>query len=292
MASVWREAFIVWFRRQAIASPTAEVYQRGVIASPAGRLWLFGVVAAAVVLAVGLLVAEIRGIMVYLGLSVLPIALLLTWLVRTDRYEPEPKTLIVSVVGAGIVVASLFSLIPFPAGLSAYVAKLVAIEFVFFIVLFLLDANRITGREFNDHLDGVVYGVSLGLGYVLYNNFYLLGGYVDLKPEFVLTLALEEFMYVMFPAFTGWWIGYVKAKYTSVSFGNLLAGFIPVALFKAVAAVVVVFLAGQPLPIRIVGVGVLTILFLAALAQRVSWALQDEVAWGYAAGRAPVEKAR
>ncbi|MEM1943390.1 MAG: hypothetical protein QXO30_07795 [Candidatus Caldarchaeum sp.] len=290
MSSLWREAFATWFKRTPIKSPTSEIYQRGMIVYSGSRLWVVGVFAVIAVLAAGLLVAEIRGIMVYVGLSVLPIALLLAWLVRTDRYEPEPKTLVVAVIGVGVVVAALFNLLPFPAGLTSYVAKLILLEFIFFLILYLLDANRFTGREFNDHLDGAVYGVSLGLGYVLYNNFYLLGGYVPLRPEFLLTLALEEFIYVMFPAFTGWWIGYVKAKYTSVGFGDLLTGFIPVALFKAIAAFVIALLGGQPLFIRLVGTGLLTVLFLAALVQRVLWALQDEVAWGYAAGKAPVEK--
>lgn len=291
MSDVWREAFATLFTRHPITAPTQEVYQTGAFVQRGGKLWPFGAAVVVAFLAAGMLVPELTRYTVYLALSVLPIILLLAWLVRTDRYEPEPKTLVLAVIGVGVAVSALFSVLPFPPGLVLHVFRLVAVEFVFFLVLYLLDANRLTGREFNDHLDGVVYGVSLGLGYVLYSNFYLLGSYIDVRPEFLVALGLEEFVYVMFPAFAGWWIGFVKAKYVSVGFSHVFAGFVPVAILKAVAAFAITFLATQTFPLRLVGTVVITAVLLLLLFRRVSWALADELAWGYAAGRAPVEKA-
>ncbi|MCX8201283.1 MAG: hypothetical protein N3H84_04190 [Candidatus Caldarchaeum sp.] len=290
MANVWREAFATFVRRHPITAPTQEVYQKGTITQPLGKLWPIGAAVIIAVLAVGIIIPELARYTVYLALSVLPVIILLAWLLSTDRYEPEPKTLILAVIGIGVLASAFSNIIPFPPGLPFYLLKLVALEFVFLLVLYLIDANRFTGREFNDHLDGAVYGLSLGLGYILYNNFYLLGGYAEIRPEFLVSLALEEFVYVMFPAFTGWWVGYVKAKYVSVGFGQVFAGFVPVAILKVLAAAVITFFATQIFPLRLVGTGLVTALLLVLLLRRVSWALADELAWGYATGKAPVEK--
>lgn len=290
MSQLWREAFVTFVKRLPIAAPTQEVYQPGAISSARRGLWVFGAVAAAVLVVVGLAVPDFARYSTYVALSILPVAVLLAWLTRTDRYEPEPKTLILAVVGIGVAVSAVVRLLHFPPGFIPYLIKLVLLEFIFLLILYLLDYNRVTGREFNDHLDGVVYGVSLGLGYVVYSNFYMLSGLVDVRPEYVLTLALEEFVYVMFPAFSGWWIGYVKAKHVSISFSDVFTGFVPVVLLKTVSALAVTFLSALTILPRVVGLAALGAVLLLLLMRRVTWALQDEVLWGYAAGKAPVEQ--
>jgi hypothetical protein len=101
---------------------------------------------------------------------------------------------------------------------------------------------------------------------------------------------LERFFTIVFPALTGWWIGYVKAKYVSVRFGDLFAGFIAVLVLRLVYEGFLTAFAALALPFRLAATTVVGLLFLAVLVRRVRWALDDERLWGYASGMAPVER--
>ncbi len=292
MASILAEAFLTLFKRIPVVVPTEEVYQKGSISMRSSTPWLVGGVSAAVLLVAGfILQGGFTGIVFYLALSLLPVAVLFGWLLKTDRYEPEPKSLILAVVGIGVSVSATYSLVQLPSGITYYFFRMTVIELIFLLILYVLDANRITGREFNDHLDGAIYGLSLGLGYVLYENFHmLLLGSQLVRPEYLLLLSLEGFTLAVFPALTGWWIGYVKAKYVSIGFKDVFAGFIPVIILKLLCLSIFTFAAMLEIISRILITLFLALLFLSVLVRRISWALQDEIAWGYAAGKAPVEK--
>ncbi|MEM4189177.1 MAG: hypothetical protein QW544_01505 [Candidatus Caldarchaeum sp.] len=289
MSSIWLESFTTLFKRHPIKTPTGEVYQVG--GTPSfGKPWIGAAVLIIVLVLLSVFTASLASYFVYVGVSLVPMIALLAYVVRSDRYEPEPKALVFSMVGVGVVLSAFSNAVSFPGGFSGYMLKMLLIEFVFFMVLYLMDANRFTGREFNDHLDGSVYGLSLGAGYIAYQNFYLLSSVEIIRPELVLSAAVEGFVLGVFPALSGWWIGYVKAKYVSVRFSDLFAGFVPVAVLKMISVLVLAGLALLGVFLRLVGVVLLALLLVAIIVRRVSWALQDEVAWGYAAGRAPVEK--
>jgi hypothetical protein len=177
-----------------------------------------------------------------------------------------------------------------PQGLVFSFLRVGLVELVFFLVLYALDANRFTGREFNDHLDGAVYGLALGAGFVAYSNYLTIQAGAYLNPLATATLALERFFTIVFPALTGWWIGYVKAKYVSVRFGDLFAGFVAVLVLRLVYEGVLTAFAALELPFRLAATTVVGLLFLAVLVRRVRWALDDERLWGYASGMAPVER--
>jgi hypothetical protein len=89
---------------------------------------------------------------------------------------------------------------------------------------------------------------------------------------------------------TGWWIGYVKAKYVSVRFGDLFAGFVAVLVLRLVYEGFLTAFAALELTFRLAATTVVGLLFLAVLVRRVRWALDDERLWGYASGMAPVER--
>jgi hypothetical protein len=290
--SVLGEAFTTLFKKPPpIVKPTGEVYALGQL--PPVKFSAMAVAAAvlaAVLLAAGFAVEDLFQVLGFLSLSLIPVAGLLAWALRTDKYEPEPKSLVLMVIGLGGVVAGVYTAVMLPQGLVFSFLRVGLVELVFFLVLYALDANRFTGREFNDHLDGAVYGLALGAGFVAYSNYLTIQAGAYLNPLATATLALERFFTIVFPALTGWWIGYVKAKYVSVRFGDLFAGFVAVLVLRLVYEGFLTAFAALALPFRLAATTVVGLLFLAVLVRRVRWALDDERLWGYASGMAPVER--
>lgn len=143
--------------------------------------------------------------------SVIPGVLWMTYFYRKDKYEPEPKKLIIKVFIGGM-------LMVVPAGTLELLGKeglmearasgnvlLILIYSFFFIGLieeglkFLLLAFLVSRKELNEPVDGIVYGITVGLGFaVLENLFYTeaLGFQVGLWRAVIACLAHA--------AFTGW----------------------------------------------------------------------------------------
>ncbi len=292
--NLWIESFSTLFLKPSpIISPTSEVYQASQIPQLVKKPSL--------IIISGIILLIIFSILFYytslsaLGLftfSILPALIVFAWILKTDRYEAEPKSLVVTVIGIGSCVAAAYSIISYPSGLFYYILSSILVEISFFLILFALDSNRLTGREFNDHLDGVVYGAALGFGYVAYNNFVittLLPGMVN--PSFLILLSLENMFLIVFPALTGWWIGYAKAKYTSINFFDLIAGLAPVIVLRITYELTVTLLASLSLTLRLTGIILIGVIMLSIMYRRISWALEDERLWGYLTGKAPIEKA-
>ncbi|MCS7126184.1 MAG: hypothetical protein NZ929_04655 [Aigarchaeota archaeon] len=287
------ESFTTLFiKPEPIISPSEEVYRQSEI--PPLKKFPSIFVGSGLIVAVGLLIFFFPFLMNILGalaFSIIPVAILLTWVIKTDKYEPEPKSLILAVIGIGGCIAAIFSIIDFPRGVTYYLAKITLIEVLFFLILIGLDSNRVTGREFNDHLDGAVYGLSLGLGYILYDNFikvYMMPSLIN--PLMLTLIAVEDMFISIFPALTGWWIGYVKAKYASVRFIDLLAGFIPIILIRVLYEAFTIAISSINLTLRLASVILVGVIILSILLRRVGWALEDERLWRYHIGRAPVER--
>ncbi|HBK68357.1 MAG TPA: PrsW family intramembrane metalloprotease [Firmicutes bacterium] len=144
--------------------------------------------------------------------SVIPGVLWLTYFYRKDRFEPEPKKLVAKVFIGGM-------LMVVPAGALELVGKeglmvartsgnvlLIFIYSFFFIgvieegLKFLLLALTVYPRkEMNEPVDGIVYGITVGLGFaVIENLFYTeaLGFQVGLWRAVIACLAHA--------AFSGW----------------------------------------------------------------------------------------
>jgi len=290
--SILSEAFTTLFKKPSpIVKPTEEVYALGKL--PPVKISVMAVAAAVlatVLLAVGFVVEGLFQVLGFLSLSLIPVAGLLAWAIRTDKYEPEPKSLVLMVIGLGGVVAGLYTAVRLPQGLVFSFLGVALLELVFFLVLYGLDANRFTGREFNDHLDGAVYGLALGAGFVAFSNYLTMQAGAYLNPQATATIALERFFTAVFPALTGWWIGYIKAKYVSVKFGDLFAGFVAVLVLRLVYEGLLTAFSALPIPVRLAATTVVGLLFFAVLVRRVRWALDDERLWGYVSGMAPVER--
>jgi|GEM_PF-984091 len=265
--SILGEAFTTLFKKPPpIVKPTEEVYALGQL--PPVKVSVMAVTAAflaAVLLAVGFVVEGLFKVLGFLSLSLIPVAGLLAWAIRTDKYEPEPKSSVLMVVGLGGVVAGVYTAVRLPQGLVFSFLGVALLELVFFLVLYGLDANRFTGREFNDHLDGAVYGLALGAGFVAFSNYLTMQAGAILYAETTATIALERFFTAVFPALTGWWICYVKAKYVSVKFGDLFAGFVAVLILRLVYEGLLTAFAALAIPVRLAATTVVGLLFLAVL---------------------------
>ncbi len=143
--------------------------------------------------------------------SVIPGVLWMTYFYRKDKYEPEPKKLIIKVFIGGmlmVVPAGTLELLGKEGLMQARTSGNILLIFIysfFFIGLieeglkFLLLAFLVSRKELNEPVDGIVYGITVGLGFaVLENLFYTeaLGFQVGLWRAVIACLAHA--------AFTGW----------------------------------------------------------------------------------------
>jgi protease PrsW len=174
-------------------------------------------------------------------------ALLLWWL---DRYEKEPIPLLLLAFVWGAVPAILFALI-FELGVglplqqvivtdqtreiteAALVAPLVeeAVKAVILVVLFL--AYK---REFDDALDGIIYGAMVGLGFALVENvlYFTMSAYDNIPdgsgPQiskmfglWIFRAGLFGLNHSTFTAFTGAALGYARSLKSGALRGFVVA---------------------------------------------------------------------
>lgn len=153
--------------------------------------------------------------------AVIPAIILLVKVYRADRLEKEPVALIVSLVGFGIM-ATLVALVCeqlgeriltsfFPEGSMGY-----NIIMYFGIVAFseegakylLLKRRTWYSPEFNCQFDGVVYGVSVSLGFALWENL----GYTAMYGMSTALLRAVTAVpgHACFGVFMGVWYGLAK----------------------------------------------------------------------------------
>lgn len=153
--------------------------------------------------------------------AVIPAIILLVKVYRADRLEKEPVALIVSLVGFGIM-ATLVALVCeqlgeriltsfFPEGSMGY-----NIIMYFGIVAFseegakylLLKRRTWYSPEFNCQFDGVVYGVSVSLGFALWENL----GYTAMYGMSTALLRAVTAVpgHACFGVFMGVWYGMAK----------------------------------------------------------------------------------
>lgn len=156
-------------------------------------------------------------------LAGVPSLLYLAILNAIDRYEKEPWTILLACVGGGAVVAPLLSiglvalagrpaeltpsLAPGAGGSDPFVA--VVQELVKGAILVLL--IRSVRSEFDDVLDGVVYGAALGAGFGATETFvYALGGTGGLEPGTMLALLVSGLNHAFYGGVAGAIMGFAR----------------------------------------------------------------------------------
>jgi RsiW-degrading membrane proteinase PrsW (M82 family) len=160
------------------------------------------------------------------GLAALPVGPLVATYLWLDRYEPEPKRLLVSGLLWGAFVATIAAILiggvgGYVAGFSenvslAIVAPVTEEASKGFFLLLLLWWRR---AELDGILDGIVYAGMVGIGFAFTENILYLsaaydgtdvtgpGGFAGVTGTFVIRCVFSPFAHPLFTAFTGIGIG-------------------------------------------------------------------------------------
>jgi len=277
------EAFSNLFKPTTIPqTPSCAIYERRE-PSPLGRytvmaaLFLFG----GMVLSFGNVWYQ------YLGLSIAGFSapfLFLVWMVRNDRYELEPLPLIAYTFGWGAFCAvfagilNVYLFIPIFGIPGAAFAE----EPLKILGVYWLATQKANETEFNDHLDGMIYGAAVGAGFAGLENFYYLytGIHVDSVP-FLTAIALRSaasLNHIVWSAIAGRSLGLAKALRGYNTRSDILSG-----LFVAIS---LHFLWNYSDPLF--ALFLLLPFNLWSLSNMVKTAQQDEQNWGFTT-KAPVE---
>lgn len=143
-------------------------------------------------------------------LAIIPALLIIWYIYRKDRYEPEPKYLVAEVflLGALSVFPAILLELPFPPGLFMYaVVAPVVEEGLKFCVVFFFVYNM---SEFDEPIDGIVYAAAAGLGFATIENiFYVVEGGL---PVAVIRGIVSVPGHVIFSCIWGFALGIAKFR--------------------------------------------------------------------------------
>lgn len=171
-----------------------------------------------------LTVPDLVGLVLSLLGATIPAALYTGLVLSVDRYEREPWRIVFGALAWGALVATLFSGIfnVINAAVLGQVfatvigAPLVEESFKGIALLGLLLMFR---REFDNVLDGLIYGALIGMGFelmedVLYlGSAYVEGGVAGFGEEWVLRPVLTGSAHALFTGTTGAAIGWARSQY-------------------------------------------------------------------------------
>ncbi|MDQ0645222.1 PrsW family intramembrane metalloprotease [Microbacterium murale] len=202
-------------------------------------IWLFGVLGFALVALIGYFVWALGAVASGMGLvlALIPLAIVFLGVYIIDRWEPEPKLLIVFAIAWGGVAAVGLTLLVdigitlmvglrsevFSAVIQAPIIEELAKGLGIFIIFL------IGRRAFDGPIDGIVYGALIGGGFAFTENIQYFaislieGGGEQLTATFVMRGLLSPFAHAMFTALTGFAMG-LAARRTSSKGAVLGAG--------------------------------------------------------------------
>lgn len=198
------------------------------------------------------------------------------WMMLNDRYEPEPKTLVVYIFGWGMI-AGLVSTYFNPV-IAAYIgiggAAFIE-EPLKLLGLYLFSTGRKTGYEMNTHLDGMVYGAAAGAGFAALENIYYISTMVVRQgsPLFsaILFRATTSFCHIAWTAIAGRSLGLARALKGWIHLTDFIPGLV---------IVIPLHFFWNSFPLMLRGWFILPVTML-ILYREVDMALKDETRWGY-----------
>ncbi|MGC5169453.1 PrsW family intramembrane metalloprotease [Microbacterium sp. DT81.1] len=220
-----------------VGIPTPPVpARRGRVAS----VWLFGLLVLVLVGLVGYFLSALGPAASLIGLvvAVVPFLIVLFAVRLVDRWEPEPRSLVVFAIAWGAIAAVAFALLvdlvlsqavgsaPTEARevLRAVVQAPIVEEVGKGLGLLLLFVTA--RRAFDGPVDGVVYGALIGAGFAFTENIqyfaiaFIEGGAADLTTTFFVRGILSPFAHAMFTSVTGLALGLAARR--GASFGGAL----------------------------------------------------------------------
>ncbi|HWM17309.1 MAG TPA: PrsW family glutamic-type intramembrane protease [Microbacterium sp.] len=196
----------------------------------AGRtapIWIVGLIVLVLIGLVGYFLNAIGPVASIIGmvLAVVPLVAVLFAVRLIDRWEPEPRGLLVLAIAWGAIVAigitlgvdilitMTFGIDDSPMGeaFSAVVQAPVVEEFAKGLGVFVIFVTA--RRAFDGPIDGVVYGALIGAGFAFTENIQYFavsiieGGVADVSATFFVRGILSPFAHVMFTSVTGFALG-------------------------------------------------------------------------------------
>jgi RsiW-degrading membrane proteinase PrsW (M82 family) len=152
-------------------------------------------------------------------------ALYLTWMYRNDKFEHEPFYFLILILGWGAFAAFLAfvmnsALDAVGLGITWLTAPIIE-EFLKAVGVYWMAKHQ----EFNDSLDGMVYGFAAGMGFAWIENFfYIVFVYEGDLIAGLLRVFVYSFGHGVYTAFTGRALGLAKVRNGYVRPGYLLPG--------------------------------------------------------------------
>lgn len=282
------------------AHPAEAVYQKLQPYSPIRKYLVVGII----LFLVGMILST-EGLFLsaslsfIIAISVTPLAYFF-WMYKQDRWEHEPAELIILSVGWGafsafLVILFWVVLVP-DIDVPAWIGGPLPEEPIKMLGVYWLATHKRLGEEFNDHLDGMVYGAAVGAGFMIAENFiyvvYMLSEGISLT---VAVLVRSSIGHICYSALAGRWLGLAKVRKGKIHVADIVPGL--------VVAMTLHGLWNSPLSDPVLELfyylgdefGFIVGLFLVAspyyliLYKYVREALRDEKRWGYSVGRAPTE---
>ena len=194
---------------------------------------------AVVLLLLGLGVSYGGQWLTYIGFTIAGYAapiILLSYIVKSDVFEREPLAVVAYCFGwgafSGILAGILNSLITSPflgIGGAGFIEEPLKIYGVYRIA-----KSARMGNEFNDHLDGIIYGAAAGAGFAGLENFWYIGEMVlnnAYPPIFaILIRSITGIMHICWSAIAGRSLGVAKATRGRIVQSDLIPGVLVAAL--------------------------------------------------------------
>ncbi|GAA2005392.1 PrsW family intramembrane metalloprotease [Microbacterium ulmi] len=189
-------------------------------------IWIFGVLVFALIALVGYFLNALGPSASVVGalLALVPLAGVLLAVRIVDRWEPEPRGLLVLAAAWGAIAAigialGVDLLVTIATGgdastrevFSSVVQAPLVEEFAKGLGVFLIFASA--RRAFDGPVDGIVYGALVGAGFAFTENIQYFaislieGGVADVSQTFFLRGILSPFAHVMFTSITGFAVG-------------------------------------------------------------------------------------
>ena len=216
----------------------------------------------------------------YYGLSIAGFAapvLFLSWVVRNDRYEEEPWSLILYTFGWGAFCAIFAAIlneaifIPlFGDPGAAFIEEPLKIIGVYWLAM-----HRVYESELNDHLDGMIYGAAVGAGFAGLENFYYIYMLIinqGVSTWFAIALrSAASLNHIIWSAIAGRSLGLAEVLRGYSKHSDVLAGL--------VVAIPLHFLWNYVDPL--IALFILLPFNLISLSRMIRAAQKDEDNWGY-----------
>jgi len=255
-----------------IRHPSPAVYETLPRYTPIKKYLIIGVI----LTVIGLTLTTFGIWIKFLGFTIVAFtspAILLIWMYYNDRFEREPLSLIALTFGWGVI--STFpalivnTLMRWPPPFAALVEEPLKILGVYWLA-----KHKTLGKEFNDHLDGMVYGAAAGAGFAGTENILYI---VRFAPKIgaltiIILRSITPISHMVFTAIAGRSLGIAKVRKGKINAKDLIPGL--------AAAITLHFLWNIS---SIISITILLPAYIMILTKLVREAQRDEILWGLAA---------